>query len=133
MRHKLNAQFHALLTKLGAGDEKMNLVRQASGGATASVSELSDLELRKLIGQLQAREEREMKPMRGKVLHYMCMLGYVNGYGNADYDHINEFIKGIGSNNPNKRELFNLNKAELRAVLSQVEMRYKNGLRKSVK
>jgi hypothetical protein len=133
MRQRLNAQFYALITKLECEDEKLHLVRLASEQRTASVAELTDRELRCLIGELLAREERECKAMRGKVIHLMCLLGYVNGSGNADFMAINASIAAIGTNNPRKAELFGLRKSELRAVLNQVEMRYKNGLRKSTK
>jgi hypothetical protein len=125
MDQKLNAQLHALLTKLEIMHLKPQIVASATGQRTSTVTEMTDLECKRLIGSLQADEEREMKPMRGKLIHLLCLLGYVNTFGNADFDRINAFVQQIGTNNPRKQKVFGLTKSELRAVLNQVTVRYK--------
>ena len=69
--------------------------------------------------------ESETK-MIGKIVHYLCLLGYVKKDGTADNVKINEYIKNIGSNNPRKVILPFLFEKELNAVLTQVEQRYRN-------
>lgn len=127
---KLNNQLYALLNKLDAMGEKMYLVRLFTNNRTASVTEMTTLELKKLIASLQEREEREMKPMRGKVIHYLCLLGYVTMGGGPDYVAMNAHIERLGTTNPRKKQLFGLSKSELRDVLTQIEQRYKKQVQK---
>lgn len=76
--------------------------------------------------RLQLNKER--RKMRAKVIHLLCLLGYVNEKGEADYQQINLFIQNIGSSNPRKVILNYLWKTELLAVTNQVEQIYKQEL-----
>lgn len=73
---------------------------------------------------LQKELNDARKKMRGKIIHLLCLLGYVDENGDADYDRINQFVINIGSNNPKKKILNYLYKEELQAVLNQVEKMY---------
>lgn len=67
----------------------------------------------------------KVKRMRGKIIHYLCLIGYVTEAGKADFDMINDFIVGIGANNPRKVILNFLYEKELPAVVTQVEAMYR--------
>lgn len=71
------------------------------------------------------KQLKALRRMRGKVIHYLCLLGYTDDSGQADYGRINEFIVNIGSRNPRRVILNYLYKDELLAVLNQVEAIYK--------
>lgn len=71
---------------------------------------------------------KERRKMRAKVIHLLCLLGYVDEKGSADYNRINQFVQRIGSANPRKVILNYLWKAELLAVTSQIEQIYKKEL-----
>jgi hypothetical protein len=83
--------------------------------------ELSYFESNLLIKELQEEVDRHLGKTQRKVIHLMCLAGYVAEDGKPDYARINKFLQGIGSRNPGKKKLFNLNKTELNAVCTQVE------------
>lgn len=122
-----NKRIHGLLNQLGWMEQKMNLVRSFTNDRTASSSEMTNIEANKLMDHLQKEVDRMLRPMRNKVIHYMCLIGYTIGE-NPDLKRIDVFIKNIGSRNPNKKGLYRLSKAELRDVLNQVEQRFKKEL-----
>lgn len=68
---------------------------------------------------------RSEKRMIGKVVHLLCLMGYTDDEGNADKDRINEYIKGIGSNNPRQVILPFLYEEELEPIVTQIEARYR--------
>ena len=71
---------------------------------------------------------KERKKMRAKIIHLLCLLGYVNDMGQADYQKINRYIQNIGNANPRKVILNYLWKNELMAVTTQVEQIYRKEL-----
>jgi hypothetical protein len=72
-----------------------------------------------------------VKRMRGKVIHYLCLMGMVKEDGTADYDRINAFVKHLGSNNPRGVILNFLYERELPAVVTQIEKMYAAELRRA--
>ena len=76
----------------------------------------------------QQKLNEARKKMRGKVIHYLCLLGYVDKNDKPDYERINNFIVNIGPRNPKKKILNYLYLEELNAVLTQVEAMYRHEL-----
>lgn len=108
-----------------------------SKGRTESTKELYEFEVDRLIAELQRLNPKqetvsdaypERKKMRGKIVHYLCLLGYEDANGKPDYTRIDKFIINIGSRNPRKVILNYLYPNELKEVLNQVETMYKNEL-----
>lgn len=62
--------------------------------------------------------------MRGSIIHHLCLLGYVDASGNANYDRINDFIVNIGSLNPRKVILNFLTYDELVPIVTQIKQMY---------
>lgn len=125
-----NIVLHALLGELQMTTYKADLVSRVTQGRTISSKELSVEEADQLINDLKAEKEVRVKPMRGKVIHYLCLCGMVDVEGNPDFGRINNFIKGIGSNNPKGKSLLQLSIDETRKVLNQVQAMYTNTLKK---
>jgi hypothetical protein len=124
-----NRRYHLLLKECGITneDDKKTLVAAWSDGRTTSSTELTPVETTAMLRHLQNEHSKLCKPMRGKVIHYLCLLGYViPGTKEADFDKINRFIVDMGSNNPRRVILNYLYYSELPAVVSQVEVMYKN-------
>jgi hypothetical protein len=131
-----NRQLHMLLNELNLAEQKAALVYSYSNNRTGSSKELMFGEARELIRHLQEKNKKnqpDLKPMRGKIIHYLCLLGYTLANGKADFDRINEFIKGIGSNNPRKVILNYLRYDELYKVVNQVEQMYRNETNRAAK
>lgn len=124
---------HGLLAQLAPADQlaqvKESVAMAYSNNRTAKTSELTHVEAEKLIEHLIKQREEKCRPMRAKVIHLMCLMGYVNEKGNADYDRINAFIKNIGSRNPRKKNLYWMNVQTLYAVLNQVQAMYNKSLK----
>lgn len=139
-------KIHAQLHKLGMMDEKRAIIMQWSTNNSPSSKDLTFNDARGLISWLNSRvSERsasskkrpvvprnkaenanaKRQPMRNKIIHYLCMLGYTDPGGRPDYERINNYIKNIGSRNPRKVILNYLWYEELIEVLNQVEERYK--------
>jgi hypothetical protein len=59
------------------------------------------------------------------------MVGYTTDAGDPDYSRIDNYIKGVGKNNPNKKTLYWLSSKEMNAVCTQVEAWYKRELKGS--
>lgn len=73
--------------------------------------------------------ESERK-MRGKIIHYLCMMGFTTATNRPDFNRINEFVENIGNRNPKKKILNFLYEKELQEVLVQVEQMYRKELGK---
>ncbi len=125
-----NKRLHQLLSMLELKEMKVTLVSQFTNGRTASSTEMTNVEAQALISSLEAEVKQKCGPMRGKIIHYLCLLGYVNGDAKPDYLRINNYIAAIGSNNPRKVQLLYLYPKELWAVCNQVEQRYKTELKR---
>lgn len=136
-------KIHTLLNELGMMDEKMNLVREWSTNRCSSVKQLTGKEAASLISWLYSRvkelpgrstprqdSNEKRKPMRNKIIHLLCNMGYVDPYGRPDYDAINKYVQNIGRRNPRKVILNYLWYDELQAVLNQVEERYRKEAQK---
>ncbi len=129
-----NRRFHLLLKECGLGDdEKEQLVYAFSDERTTSSTELRPVEVKALLRYLQDTHSKRCKSMRGKIIHYLCLLGYVDRNDKADWDRIDYFIQHIGSNNPRQVILNYLYFSELPAVVSQVEAMYKNETKRVTK
>ena len=112
-------------------------VAEFTDGRTESLSSLSDGEYHQLLTQVQRFNpspqqgfNEERKKMRGKITHYLCLLGYVDPQGKPDWNRIDRYIVNIGSRNPRKVILNYLYTDELKKVLTQVETMYKKELNK---
>ncbi len=122
---KQNTLLHLLLTQCGLEDMKETLVGSFTDSRSTSSADLTEYEASCMIDYLKAEHNAKCKPMRGKIIHYLCLLGYVDGGGKADWGRIDNFIANIGSNNPRQVRLNFLYYKELPAVVSQVEAMYK--------
>jgi len=87
---------------------------------------LTKAEANRMIRSLKGQPDPEKyKKVRGKIIHYLCLLGYTDDAGEADFERIDPFIQNIGSRNPDRLELQDLDGKQLTAVLYQVEAIYK--------
>lgn len=123
-RNKLIARFFALIKALGITEgEKWQLIDAYSASVrnNNSIKDVTDLQLQNLIRSLKKRQEEQMKPMRGRIIHQLCTLGMTNTEGKADFEKINEYIKNIGKNNPRQVSLNYLYYNELKKVAKQIE------------
>ena len=128
-----NKRLHQLLSILDIMDLKPAIINKVTNGRTSSSAEMMNFEAAALISSLEVDEKQKCGKMRGKIIHYLCLLGYVNGDGKPDYLRINSFIAQIGTNNPRRAQLLYLRPKELHAVCNQVEAMYKNEIRRSRK
>lgn len=136
MSNEQNRRYHLLLKECGIAteDAKQALVNSFTDGRATSSTELRPAETQAVLKYLQQEHSNRCKPMRGKVIHYLCLLGYVvKGTKNADFDRINAFIVDIGANNPRRVILNYLYYSELPKVVSQVEAMYRNEIKRLAK
>lgn len=126
--------YHLLLKECGLGeDDKLALLQSFSEGNATSSTELEPAEAQALLKYLKEVHAQKCKPMRGKIIHYLTLLGYVTGNDTPDWKRIDEFIKNIGSNNPRKVILNYLYASELPAVVTQVQAMYRNESKRASK
>lgn len=122
-----------LLNANGKIGRRHDYAYKASKGRTESTQELYEFEVEQIIARLLKETPQapiseaypERKKMRGKIVHYLCLLGYTNLDGKPDYQRIDRFVINIGTRNPRKVILNYLYPDELRSVLTQVEAMYK--------
>jgi hypothetical protein len=110
---------------------------EATKGRSESTKDLTEEEVDEIIGKLEPLLPKkisvneaypERKAMRGKIIHFLCLLGYVTKSDKPDFDRIDRFIVNIGNRNPRKVILNYLYPKELKEVLTQVEAMYKKEL-----
>jgi hypothetical protein len=124
-----NKALHALLNQLEIADQKPAIVSSASNGRTSSSAELTFAETQSLLKSLGNQKQQELGKMQGKIIGLMKLLGYIYPKtGKENMEAINLFIANIGAKNPRRATLWVLRKSELKAVLNQIETRYKNTL-----
>lgn len=124
-------RLHALLNELELMEQKSDLVLSATAGRSASSRELSYDEAQMLIGSLQDEKNKRIDPMRKKIIHLLCLIGYVDDTGKPNMKRINYFVQNrTGKNNPGKKQLSGLNAKETLAVLNVVTMFYHNQLKR---
>ncbi|SHJ75437.1 hypothetical protein SAMN02745146_0078 [Hymenobacter daecheongensis DSM 21074] len=128
-----NKLLHLLLTQCELEHMKETLVSSFTDERSTSSTDLTEHEAGCLICYLQDEHNQKCKPMRGKVIHYLCLLGYVDDHGKADWARIDNFIVNIGSNNPRRVRLNFLYRSELPKVVSQVEAMYKHETKRLAK
>lgn len=129
-----NRRYHLLLKECDLSeDDKESLLYSFSDGQATSSKELKPDQVKALLKFLQDRHSEMCKKMRGKIIHYLCLLGYVNSDDTADWDRINTFIVDIGRNNPRRVILNFLYLSELPAVVTQVEAMYRNETKRVTK
>lgn len=125
-----NKAMHSLLHQLGLMDQKKDLVEQCTNGRTTSSREMSRDEADYMIRLLKAQKQERTGKQIGKVVHLLCLMGYVRDNGQPNYDRINKFIQNIGSRNPRQVKLNYLTVSELNAVVTQVEQIYRKSIEK---
>lgn len=133
MTPEQNRRFHLLLKECDFTEQKETLVLAFTEGRASSSKELNAVEAEALLRYLQDEHSKKCKPMRGKIIHYLCLLGYVDAADRADWGRIDGFVQGIGSNNPRRVRLNFLYYSELPKVVSQVEAMYKHELKRLAK
>ena len=107
-------------------EDRYMLVRQLSGGRTASLKDLSEEELKAILQTLNQERLERTKKMRAKIVHYLCLLGYTTTAGKPDMNRINGFVqKRCGQANPKRKPLPFLSPAECRKVVTVVEAMYR--------
>lgn len=74
-------------------------------------------------------ENAKRKRMRGKIIHYYCLMGYVDVNAEPDFERINESVQGLGTNKRGVILNF-LYVHELPDVVTQVEQMWKKESRK---
>ncbi len=121
-----NRALHSLINQLGIAEQKANMVFNATDGRSSSSKELTQKEAQAIINNLNAqkaqRDNPELKKMRGKITFLLVQLGYVQNQ-KLDTKRAENYIKNIGSNNPRQVGTFDLNKSELQAIITQLNLR----------
>lgn len=120
-----NRQLHTLLSQLGLMEVKKDLIEGATGGRSTSSTDLYAGEAKALISRLQTQREVAIAKTRGKIIHLMCLLGYVTEEGQPDYTRINQWVKNCGKNNKQGKQLSYLTISEMNRVCTQVQAWYK--------
>jgi hypothetical protein len=122
---------YALINKLGLQEQKNALVASFSATNNASLTDMSNQEANLLIAHLQGEEKRANDPMRRKIIHQLCLLGYTKpNTQSPDYERIDQFLKErCGNKNPKKHKLNQLTHSELIAVLGIIGARVKKEVR----
>jgi hypothetical protein len=122
---------YALINKLGLQEQKNALVASFSATKNASLTDMSNQEANLLIAHLQGEEKRANDPMRRKIIHLMCLMGYTKpNTQSPDYDRIDQFLKErCGNKNPKKHKLNQLTHTELLGCLNIIDARAKKEVR----
>lgn len=121
-KHKI-ITIHRLLRAAGLMDEKADILKSLCN--KASTKDLTETEADELVQELKLQANARRQPMRSTVIHYLCLLGYTKpGTKTPDFERINRFVEGIGSNNPRGVILNYLYYDELVKVVSQVKVMY---------
>jgi len=120
---------HLLLGKIHWLENKHWHLQQITG-KQMGFDHLTNSDAQKIIEVLRYNLKIKGKKTRGKIIHYLCLMGFVDRGGNPDWKRINSFIQKIGSNNPKKERLHELGLTELNAVCTQVEQMYANQLKR---
>ncbi|MFD2787961.1 hypothetical protein [Hymenobacter rubripertinctus] len=121
---------HLLLKECDLVEMKTTLVGSFTSHRATSSKDMTEYEAQCLVDYLKAEHNGRCKKMRGKIIHYLTLLGYVLNDQTPDWRRINEFVKAIGSNNPRKVQLNFLYHSELPKVVSQVEAMYKHEIKR---
>lgn len=125
-----NRILHALFHQMEIADEKINRVRYATNGRTASITEMNFQEAQWLIDTLRSERKQLFAKMWGRLIFLCKEMGYTDALGQEDIAKIDTYVQNIGERNPKKRGLWQLHHSELRAVLQQIEARYTNTIAK---
>ncbi len=120
-----NRRLHMLLSQLDLMEMKATLISDVTGNRTSSSKEMTHAEANLLIKSLQQERDSRVSKTQKKIIHLMCLLGFVKDDGKPNYSRINNYVKEIGSRNPGKKNLADLTPKEMNAVCSQVEAWYK--------
>ena len=102
----------------------------AISSTKTKLDELTHLDGNLLIKHLKERQQIAIRPMRGKIIHLLCVLGMIKEDGSMDYHRQDAYIKGIGSRNPKRKALAWLNFKETLSILNQVEAMVRKDLNK---
>lgn len=124
-----NRRLFAILHKTGQVENRANIIQEFTKGRTDTASELTEQEAKELCLKLNKPGTNQKPPahqrMGKKIIALLAGFGWTKG-DKPDYDRINGFIQHIGSNNPEKKTLWNLSYQEIQAVLNQVETMVKH-------
>ena len=121
---------YALLDRLKISELKDDFVFQFTDMRTTHTKEMTLKEASNLIVHLREEMDAKVRPIRGKIIHYLCLYGMTLADQKPDYKRINDFVQKIGARNPHKRVLFDLWPDEAVQVLNQVEAMVKKTLKK---
>ena len=117
-----------LLSSTRLDTNEAMLVEQFTNQRTAVLEEMETREANLLLVHLQDIRDMKCKKMRAKVAHLLGVYGMTDAAGKLDWLRINKFIMNIGSRNPRRKKLYNLDPQELKAVLNQVELMVKKDI-----
>ena len=121
-------QIFALLNKLGWQDKSVyaaKISKQTKGEYDTITALLSNADATQSFISWLKNEAKKQDKMVRKILYYLRLLGYITKTGDNDHERIDNYIRNIGTKNPNKRDLWKLSFEEMMGVLKQVEARYK--------
>jgi len=125
-RNGLYRSIHYRLRQAGIEDMKEVIVASFSQDKTTSLRALGDTELIGLnIHLIQLDKERRM-PMRKKIIHLMCLMGFTTSTDKPDYPAIDTWCL---AHTKAKKKLNALSYSELIDTTNQVETWYKRELR----
>lgn len=124
-RNQLYTQIHLRLGLLGLKDQKGTMAMSYSRGKTDSLRAMSEGELIEFSTALIHMENKKLGPMRRKIIHLMCLMGYTRNNNRPDYEAINTWCK---THTRKKKRLNAFTYSELIEVTNQVEAWYKKEL-----
>ena len=117
----LNRRLHGLLKQLGLSDQKDNLIEGVTNGRSTSSKDLTDEEALTLIEQLTKRrvfKKQDKAKQLAKAFALFRVMKFTTDAAKLDYDRINNFCL---SKTAAKKELTNMDKAELTTLIYQLE------------
>ena len=120
-------KLYAIINKQGLDREQVLAVH---GNGAEGFGQMNDQDFITMVNALQGKQTDPHKASRNAIVHYLCLMDYTKN-GKPDTQRIDAFIRNIGTRNPDKKGLFQLNKTELNKVLTQVKAMYQNELKRA--
>lgn len=135
------------LKAAGHDVNRFDMISVWSRGEKRSFSDMTDEDYRQFIAWIRTNYSRHLnkdkygaqakqqdwedkKKSVKTAVHYLCLCGMVTTANQPDYDRINDFVRNIGSNNPRRVDLRQLNATELNKVVSQIKAMYQREIQK---
>jgi len=96
-----------------------------------AVDELSHEQANLVHKYLMEEQNAKRSVMQRKIIHLLCLFGMTMPNGSPNMNRIRSFVKGIGSRNPKKLDLYSIPYKLLPGIITQIEMMVNKEMSKS--